>query len=97
MPTPEVQNLQLDGTVDERKTAAMERQAEAAANMAAATAALAGTDAPYSRPAFFASMLRCVVGAGRVRSINEALAWARELTDGYEVEFPDYVSPPNQP
>lgn len=100
---PEVEDLPLraPSPLEERKTAAMERQAEEAKAVAAAQQKLADAMAAYTgavpdvyqRHVYWWSALMAVVQSGQSASIVAALETADELTDGFELRFAEYVSP----
>lgn len=100
---PEVENLPLRAPMptQERTAAALEDQAAQMKKSAEAQEKLAAAiqlmpevkQAQYERHAYFWSALMSIVAAGQAADINTALSWARELTDGFEVEFPDYTKP----
>lgn len=100
---PEVENLPLRAPMptQERTAAALEDQAaqlkkaaEAHEKVAAAIQSMPEVQqAQYERHKYFWSALMNIVAAGQAPDITTALSWARELTDGFEVEFPDYTSP----
>lgn len=100
---PEVEDLPLraQSPLEERKAAAMERQADEAKAVAAAHARLAEIMAqtagaepmPYRRHAYFWAALMAIVESGESAGVVAALNTADELVDGFELRFPEYVSP----
>lgn len=99
---PEVENVSLrpPAPVEDRKAAAMERHAdeakalqEAQNRLAAAVEQAAGVVPPtYHRPTHYWEALMAVVQSRSAPDVSSALVAARELTDGFEVEFPTYVT-----
>lgn len=98
---PGVENVVLrpPAPSEDRKAAAMEKTADQHAAIAAAQqkaadamAAYTGMEMrPYRRAEFFWQALMASVSGGAV-STDLALNGARELCDGFENEFPDYVN-----
>lgn len=100
---PEVENLPLrtpmptqerTATALEDQAAQLKKSADAQEKLAAALAAMPEVQqASYERHRYFWTALMNIVAAGQAPDIASALAAARELTDGFEVEFPDFTSP----
>lgn len=99
---PEVENVPLRPTapVEERKAAAMERQAdehkalaEAQQKAADAMAAYTGLEMrPYRRAEYWWEAVRSVAPAAP--DTDTAMRAADEMCDGFEVRFPEYTGTP---
>lgn len=104
MPDPTVTNLEIPATIEERKTKALEDQAAAMLRTAASSEKhvtlmqeMSGTlpDGPGPRELRFERLLHsCLQGrVAAVQSVEGYLAFARELCDGMEREFPPAPAP----